>query len=147
VLLGVDTSSKEVTTQHASGGFRVKTEAVRAEFDRGRSFQKAALRFLYSLMSQISQTALCNRYSIEQRLSRWLLMSHDRTEADELTLTQEFLAVMLGVNGPTVATAAITLQGGGFIKYSRGRITMLDRKGLEDFACECYQTVQEIYKN
>jgi CRP-like cAMP-binding protein len=135
-----------VTIQHASGGFRVKTEDIRAEFNLGKSFQKIVLRFVYSLMTQIGQTALCNRlHSVEQRLARWLLMTHDRAEADELTLTQEFLAVMLGVNRPTVTTAAITLQGGGFIKYSRGRITMLDREGLEDLACDCYRTVREVY--
>jgi CRP-like cAMP-binding protein len=148
VILGVDSSSKEVIVQGANGAFRVKTEDIRAEFNLGKSFQKIILRFVYSLMTQISQTALCNRlHVIEQRLARWLLLSHDRAEADELTLTQDFLSVMLGVNRPTVTTSAIILQGAGFIKYMRGHITILDREGLEDFACECYETVQEAYKN
>ncbi len=94
-------------------------------------------------MIQISQTALCNRlHLIEQRLARWLLMCHDRTEGDVIHLTQEFLALMLGVNRPTVTVAASMLQGAGFIKYSRGKIIVLDREELEDFTCECYQIVK-----
>jgi CRP-like cAMP-binding protein len=97
-------------------------------------------------MSQISQTALCNRlHSVEQRLARWLLMCHDRSKGDELTLTQEFLSIMLGVNRPTVTTSALILQGGGLIKYRRGKIIILDREGLEDFACDCYEVVKPEY--
>jgi CRP-like cAMP-binding protein len=148
VLLGVDASSKEVMVQLSNGAWRMTTAAARSEFERVGGFQKVALRFVYSLMTQIGQTALCNRlHAMEQRLARWLLMSHDRAEADESTLTQDFLALMLAVNRPAVTTAAITLQGGGFIKSSRGHITVLDREGLEDFACDCYETVREAYEN
>jgi CRP-like cAMP-binding protein len=101
---------------------------------------------MHALMMQISQTALCNRlHSVEQRLSRWLLMCHDRSASDELTLTQEFLSIMLGVNRPTVTNAALFLQGGGFIKYTRGKLTITDREGLEDFACDCYDMVKPEY--
>ncbi len=119
------------------------TQAIREEFEQGGELQKSLLRYIHALMTQISQTALCNRlHLIEQRLARWLLMSHDRIEGDLIELTQEFLALMLGVNRPTVTVAASVLQGAGFIKYSRGRITVLDREELEDFACECYQIVK-----
>jgi CRP-like cAMP-binding protein len=101
---------------------------------------------LHSLILQIGQTALCNRlHSLEQRLSRWLLMCRDRAGKDELRLTQEFLAIMLGVNRPSVTIAAITLQSGGYIKYSRGHITILNGKALEEFTCECYQAVKKVW--
>lgn len=90
-------------------------------------------------MTQVSQTADCNRlHLIEQRLARWLLLSHDRAASDTLMLTQEFLAVMLGGNRPSVTVAATNLQAAGFISYKRGKITILDREGLDDFTCECY---------
>jgi len=98
------------------------------------------------MMMQISQTALCNRlHSIEERLCRWLLMCHDRAKGDELELTHEFLSVMLGVNRPSVTNAAITLQSEKLIVYYRGHITVLDREGLEDFACDCYKVVKQDY--
>jgi CRP-like cAMP-binding protein len=146
VLLGVDSTSNESTIQLSDGALRIKTEAVRKEFNKGGAFQKLSLLYIHALMMQISQTALCNRlHTIEQRLARWLLMCHDRSAADELTLTQEFLSIMLGVNRPTVTTSALVLQGGGFIKYTRGKITVLDREGLEDFACDCYDVVRPEY--
>jgi CRP-like cAMP-binding protein len=146
VLMGVDSTSNENIIQIPDGALRIKTETIRAEFKRGGAFQDLALLYIHALMMQISQTALCNRlHSLEQRLARWLLMSHDRAKGDELTLTQEFLSIMLGVNRPTVSNAAVLLQGGGFIKYSRGRITISDREGLEDFACDCYDVVKPEY--
>jgi CRP-like cAMP-binding protein len=144
VLLGVDATSNESMVQLPGRSRRIKTAAARSEFKRGGAFQAIMLRYLHGMMTQVSQTALCNRlHSVEQRLSRWLLMSHDRSSSDELPLTQEFLAIMLGVNRPTVSNTAVQLQGGGFIKYSRGRITMLDRDGLEDFTCDCYGVIKE----
>jgi CRP-like cAMP-binding protein len=146
VLMGVDSTSNQNIIQLSDGALRIKTETIREEFKRGGAFHDLSLRYMHALMMQISQTALCNRlHSIEQRLARWLLMCHDRARGDELTLTQEFLSIMLGVNRPTVTTSALVLQGGGFIKYSRGKITVLDREGIEDFACDCYGVVKPEY--
>jgi CRP-like cAMP-binding protein len=143
VLLGVDSSPNECFIQIPNSGYRMTTQAIREEFEQGGELQKSLLRYIHALMIQISQTALCNRlHLIEQRLARWLLMCHDRTEGDVIHLTQEFLALMLGVNRPTVTVAASMLQGAGFIKYSRGKIIVLDREELEDFTCECYQIVK-----
>ena len=97
-------------------------------------------------MTQISQTALCNRlHTMERRLSRWLLMCRDRSESDTMGLTQEFLAVMLGANRTTVTTTAIELQNAGLISYKRGKMTVLDRAGLEDYTCECYGVIRNAY--
>ena len=146
VLMQVDSSPNEQIIQLPGGALRIRTEIIREEFKRGSAFQDLSLRYIHALLSQISQTALCNRlHSVEQRLSRWLLMCHDRATGDELTLTQEFLAIMLGVNRPTVTTSALILQGGRLIKYSRGKITVLDREGLEDFTCDCYKVVKPEY--
>lgn len=101
---------------------------------------------MHALMTQIGQTALCNvRHIVELRLARWLLVCHDRGDSNKLSLTQEFLSIMLGVNRPAVTRAALALQGGGFIKYVRGSITVTDRDGLEDFSCECYELVKREY--
>jgi CRP-like cAMP-binding protein len=146
VLMGVDSTSNVSMVQLADGSLRISTQAIREEFGKGGVFHKLALRYMHALLMQISQTALCNRlHSVEQRLARWLLMCHDRSATDELTLTQEFLSLMLGVNRPTITNSAILLQGGGFIKYSRGKITVIDREGLEDFACDCYEVVRPEY--
>ena len=146
VLMGVDSTSNEVLIQLADGALRIKTELIRNEFKQGGALHDILLRYMHALMMQISQTALCNRlHSVEQRLSRWLLMCHDRSATDQLSLTQDFLSIMLGVNRPTVTNVAILLQGGGFIKYSRGKITIIDREGLEDFACDCYKVVKPEY--
>jgi CRP-like cAMP-binding protein len=146
VLMGVDSTSHECIVQIADGATMISTEAIRREFKLGGRLHDLLLRYMHAMMMQISQTALCNRlHSIEQRLARWLLMCHDRSAKDELTLTQDFLSIMLGVNRPTVTTAALILQGGGFIKYSRGKITITDREGLEEFACDCYSVVKPEY--
>jgi CRP-like cAMP-binding protein len=146
VLMGVNSTSNESMVQLADGGLQIKTEAVRKEFNRGETLQKISLRYMHSLLMQVSQTALCNRlHSLEQRLSRWLLMCRDRARSDEVRLTQEFLSIMLGVNRPTVTIAATNLQNAGFIEYSRGRITIVDAKRLEKFTCECYGAVKKIW--
>jgi len=146
VLLGVDSSTKEVLIQLSDGAFRIKTEEIRKEFKKAGALHDLTLRFVHCFIEQISQTALCNRlHSLEERLARWLLMCHDRAENDDLSLTQEFLSIMLGTNRPSVTIAAINLQSAGFIKYSRGKIAVIDREGLEDFSCACYRTVQEVY--
>jgi CRP-like cAMP-binding protein len=146
VLMGVDSTPSESMAQIPNGATRITTETIRREFDRGAAFHDLTLRYVHALMLQISQTALCNRlHSLEQRLARWLLMCRDRTETDEIRLTQEFLSIMLGVNRPSVTLAAITIQSGGYIKYSRGRIKILNRKGLEKIVCECYQAVKKTW--
>jgi CRP-like cAMP-binding protein len=147
VLMGVDsTPNNESMVQIANGAARIKTELIREEFSRGGALQKLALRYMHALLMQVSQTALCNRlHSLEQRLSRWLLMCRDRAGANEVRLTQEFLSIMLGVNRPTVSIAATTLQSAGYIKYSRGRITILDGPKLEKFTCECYSAVKKLW--
>lgn len=146
VLMGVDSTTNECIVQIADGALRIKTERAREAFGASREMNTLLLRYIHALMMQISQTALCNRlHSIEQRLARWLLMCHDRAVTDKLPLTQEFLAIMLGANRPSVTTAAIVLQGGGFIRYARGKITVIDREGLEDFACDCYRVVKPEY--
>lgn len=104
------------------------------------------LRAVQGLLTQTSQTAACNRvHALEERLSRWLLMCHDRMQMDDLAITHEFLAVMLGTNRSSVTLAAGILSKAGFIEYSRGRVRIVDRKGLEDAACECYSVVHAEY--
>ncbi|MGI8493727.1 MAG: Crp/Fnr family transcriptional regulator [Pyrinomonadaceae bacterium] len=146
VLMGSNMTLNDNIIQLANSALRIKTAAVQKEFKRADAFHDSVLRFIRLMMIQISQTALCNRlHSVEERLARWLLMCHDRSPTDNLNLTQEFLAVMLGSNRATVTLSALTLQNIGYIKYSRGRITITDRPGLESFACDCYQTVKTEY--
>ena len=121
----------------------MKSRPMLDEFKRGGEFQHLLLRYTQALITQISQTAVCNRlHSVEQRLCRWLLMTHDRTRSDELQMTQEFISNMLGVRREGVTHAAHNLQDQGFISYVRGRIKILDRKGLEAHVCECYRVVK-----
>jgi CRP-like cAMP-binding protein len=101
------------------------------------------LRYSLTLLKQVSQTAVCNRnHNLGERLARWLLLCHDRVGGDRIVLTQEFIGQMLGTGRSRVSEAAVILQTGGLIRYSRGVITILDREGLEKFVCECYQTVK-----
>jgi len=143
LLLGVDKSPHQAMAQIPDGALRVKAEVIRREFKRGGALGDLLLRFTEAMILQISQVAACNRvHTVEERLARWLLMTRDRTASDELELTQEFLAMMLGCRRAGVTTAAITLQGAGVIRYSRGHITILDKPGLEALACECYSVVK-----
>ncbi len=143
VVMGSDTTLNEHMIQMPDRGWRMKTSVIREEFERCSDFQQSILEFVRLMMLQVSQTALCNRlHSVEQRLSRWLLMCHDRSGSDLLSLTQEFLGIMLGSNRTTVTQAAIELQDRNLIEYNRGKITVKDRKGLEKTACDCYQNVR-----
>lgn len=145
-LMGSDLTLNQHLVQHPNSALRITTTAIRTEFKRNGALHDSVLRFMRLLMIQISQTALCNRlHTVEERLARWLLLSHDRSGTVELHYTQEFLAVMLGVNRPAVTVSAITLQSAGYIKYWRGHITIIDREGLEDFTCQCYQIVKQEY--
>jgi CRP-like cAMP-binding protein len=118
----------------------------RKEFRRSLPLQRELYRYTHSLMSQVSQTAACNRFHVvEMRLARWLLMTHDRVKSDEFHMTHEFLGHMLGVRRVGVTKAAQTLQKRGLISYSRGDITILDRTGLEAAACRCYEVVRYMH--
>jgi len=143
VLLGARSLPDGAIVQIAGGALRAKGEVIAEEFWRGGAFQHLLLRYLQALMTQISQTAVCNQmHSVEQRLCRWLLLCLDRVESDELTMTQEFLASMLGDRRESVTLAAGKLQSLGLIQYARGHVVLLDRPGLEARACECYQVVR-----
>jgi CRP-like cAMP-binding protein len=132
--------------QSKGEAIRIKAKPLQTEFDRSGFFQKLLLRYTQSLLTQISQTAVCNRlHTVDQQLCRWLLINHDQLETNKLIMTQELIANMLGVRREGVTIAAKKLQEKGLIKYVRGTITMLDRKGLEKASCECYQIVMDEY--
>ena len=129
--------------QSAGGVLRMRAKAMQNEFALGGEFQHLLLRYTQALITQISQTAVCNRlHSVEQQLCRWLLLSHDRLETDELVMTQELIANMLGVRREGVTVAAGHLQDAGAISYARGYIKILDRAKLETIVCECYEVVK-----
>lgn len=145
-LMGSDRAANPFIVQHPESALRISVKAFKTEFARGGILLDKFLNFTRLLIIQIGQTSLCNRlHTVEERLSRWLLMCRDRTGTDNLQLTQEFLSLMLGVNRATVTLSAIALQSAGFIKYARGRITITDSLGLEDFSCDCYRTVKKEY--
>ena len=125
----------------------MKGQALKDEFDRGGAMQHLLLRYTQALLTQMAQTAVCNRHhSLDQQLCRWLLLSLDRLQSDELVMTQELIANMLGVRREGVTEAAGHLQEDGLIRYRRGHITVLDRKGLEARVCECYMVVRQEYQ-
>src|SRR5882762_6454409 len=144
ILFGDDISQNEAVVQIADGAMRMKASVLTEELKRdGGELEPLLKRFALALMKQVSQTAACNRnHHVAERLARWLLTCHDRVNGDELKLTQEFIAEMLGTRRSGVSEAAMMLQSSGLIRYSRGHITILDRKGLEEFSCECYATVK-----
>jgi CRP-like cAMP-binding protein len=143
LFMGGNTVPNRALVQVAGNAFRVPAPVLQEEFRLGGECQLLLLRYTQALITQISQTAVCNRlHSIEQRLCRWLLLTHDRVRSIELRLTQEFIANMLGVRREGVTKAASQLQGAGLIRYVRGHITILDRQGLEGASCECYQVVK-----
>ncbi|HEX8151329.1 MAG TPA: Crp/Fnr family transcriptional regulator [Pyrinomonadaceae bacterium] len=146
LFMGGDSVPNRAVVQSAGAAFRMKTKVLQGEFARGGTFQRLLLRYTQALMTQMSQTAVCNRlHTIEQQLCRWLLLSHDRLSTDELVMTQELIANMLGVRREGVTHAAGRLQESGLISYVRGRITILDRRGLEAAVCECYKVVKDEY--
>src|SRR6266853_3156561 len=143
LFMGGETTPNRAMVQGAGGALRMKAKDMLDEFKRGGEFQHLLLRYTQALITQISQTAVCNRlHSVEQRLCRWLLMTHDRTQSDELEMTQEFISNMLGVRREGVTHAAQGLQEKGLISYVRGHIKILDRSQLEARVCECYQVVR-----
>ena len=143
VLLGVDQLSLQAIAQVAGNGMRMRVDAFRREVTPETRLYNLLLKYIQALISQLSQTVACNRlHSVEERCSRWLLMCHDRVPSDEFFLTQELLSQMLGVRRASVSVVAAILQKAGLITYSRGRIRILDRPGLEAAACECYRLVK-----
>src|SRR6266542_2597289 len=143
LFLGGETTTHRAVVQAAGGAFKISAIMAREEFARGSSFQGLVLRYTQALMTQISQTAVCNRlHSMEKRLCRWLLLSHDRVRSDDLLMTQEFISNMSGGRRGSVTVAAGRLQDAELIYYARGHIRILDRKGLETGACECYRIVK-----
>jgi len=146
LFMGGETTSSRAIVQSAGDAVRMKSADLKTAFALGGVFQNVLLRYTQSLMTQISQTAVCNRlHSVEQQLCRWLLINHDQMQTDKLVMTHDLIANMLGVRREGVSIAAGNLQKKGLIKYVRGTITMLDRKGLETAACECYRVVIEEY--
>ncbi len=137
----------EATVQLGGEGWRMKVSAFKKIFECNVEFRKIILAYVFTFVAQITQNALCLCYhNIEKRLARWLLMFQDRAEREKLVLTQEFIAEMLGVHRPSVSKSANKLQSMNLISYTRGVVKILDRKGLENFSCECYKTISEINK-
>jgi len=146
VLLGSETASNEAYVQIAGTALRMPTAALLDMAEQSRDLRRRFLRFTQALSFQISQSAACNaRHVIEERCARWLLAAQDRVDGDELALTHEFLGIMLGVRRAGVTVAAGMLQQAGLIHYRQGRITILDRKGLEAAACGCYRAIRDEY--
>ena len=142
---GASTPSRAIV-QSAGHGYRLKAKDMKDEFSRGGPVMHLVLRYTQALITQMSQTAVCNRHhTLDQQLCRWLLLSLDRLEGSELVMTQELIANMLGVRREGVTEAATKLQNAGLIKHSRGHITVLDRTGLEHRTCECYAVVKKEY--
>ena len=146
LFMGGGTMPNRAVVQSAGAAIRMKAKVLQDEFALGGKFQHLLLRYTQALITQISQTAVCNRlHSVEQQLCRWLLLSHDRVKADELIMTQELIADMLGVRREGVTVAAGHLQDIGAISYVRGHITILDRQRLEETVCECYRVVKDEF--
>jgi CRP-like cAMP-binding protein len=146
VVLGDGIASNQAIVQIADGAMQLSVNALKEELSEGGQLQPLLLLYTQILLRQVSQTAACNRtHHIGERLARWLLTCQDRVESDELRLTQEFIAEMLGTRRAGVSEAATMLQVAGLIRYTRGHITILDREGLEEFACECYGVVKKEF--
>ncbi len=144
VILKNGTTPYEVTVQIATDAFRIKAEALEEEFHKAGALQEVVLRYLDLLIAQVSQLTLCNRFhTLEAALSRWLLTAHDRVKSESLNFTQETISQALGVPRTGVTMAAGTLQRAGLIRYSRGKIEILDRLRLQANSCECYRIIYD----
>jgi CRP-like cAMP-binding protein len=144
--MGSDSSSTLATVQSSGVGYRIRANILKRELQRNGEVLRAALLYTQAFVTQISQTAVCNRFhSVDQQLCRWLLMNRDRLASDEIHLTHELIANMLGVRREGITQAAGKLQAKGLIKYSRGKIHILDREGIEKEVCECYAVVKKEY--
>jgi CRP-like cAMP-binding protein len=146
LFMGGESTPSRAVVQSAGYGYRLRASVLKTEFGQGGDLQHLLLRYTQALITQMAQTAVCNRHhAVEQQLCRWLLLSLDRLPANELTMTQELIANMLGVRREGVTEAAGKLQARGLIHYSRGKIVVLDRPKLEARVCECYAVVKREY--
>jgi CRP-like cAMP-binding protein len=146
LFMGGESTPSRAVVQSAGRGLRLKADAIKEEFQQAGPAMHLLLRYTQALITQMAQTAVCNRHhSLDQQLCRWLLLSLDRLQGSELQMTQELIANMLGVRREGVTEAALRLQQAGLIRYSRGHVTVLDRPGLERRTCECYAVVKTEY--
>ena len=146
LFMGGETTPSRAVVQSAGHGLRLRAQWIKDEFNRSGPVMHLLLRYTQALITQMAQTAVCNRHhSLDQQLCRWLLLSLDRLRSNELVMTQELIANMLGVRREGVTEAALKLQAAGLIRYARGHITVLDRSGLESRTCECYDVVRREY--
>ena len=146
LFMGGETTPNRAVVQSAGFGYRLKSSLLKEEFNRAGPLLRLLLRYTQALITQMAQTAVCNRHhSVQQQLCRWLLLRLDRLPTNTLTMTQELIANMLGVRREGVTAAAGALQRAGLISYSRGRIVVLDRPGLEGAVCECYAVVKREF--
>jgi len=146
LFMGGETTPSRSVVQSAGQGFRMRAQLLKDEFNRSGPVLHLLLRYTQALITQMAQTAVCNRHhSLDQQLCRWLLLSVDRLQEPELVMTQELIANMLGVRREGVTAAAVSLQRAGLINYKRGHITVIDRAGLERRTCECYGVVKKEY--
>ncbi len=146
LFMGGDTTPSSAVVQTGGHGYRLQALLLKEEFNRAGLMQRLLLRYTQALLTQMSQTAACNRHhSVEQQLCRWLLLTLDRLPSNELVMTQELVASALGVRRESITEVAGKLQRGGFVRYRRGHITVLERSGLEAGACECYAVVKKEF--
>jgi CRP-like cAMP-binding protein len=146
LFMGGNTTPSRAVVQSAGQGFKLAARHMKLEFDRAGPVMHLLLRYTQALITQMSQTAVCNRHhSLDQQLCRWLLLSLDRLQGSELVMTQELIANMLGVRREGVTAGALKLQEAGLIRYARGHITVMNRAGLEKRTCECYEVVKKEY--
>ncbi|OGB34209.1 MAG: Crp/Fnr family transcriptional regulator [Burkholderiales bacterium RIFCSPLOWO2_02_FULL_66_35] len=146
LFMGGETTPSRAVVQSAGQGYRLRAADIKEEFNRSGPVLHLLLRYTQALITQMAQTAVCNRHhSLDQQLCRWLLLSLDRLSGNELVMTQELIANMLGVRREGVTEAALKLQKMGLIRYARGHITVIDRDALEERVCECYRVVKTEY--
>jgi CRP-like cAMP-binding protein len=146
LFMGGDSTSSRAVVQSAGLGLRLKAQIMKDDFNRAGPVLHLLLRYTQALITQMAQTAVCNRHhSLDQQLCRWLLLSLDRLQGNELVMTQELIANMLGVRREGVTEGALKLQQAGLIRYARGHISVLDRDGLQERSCECYAVVKKEY--
>ena len=147
LFMGGESTPSRAVVQSAGSGFRLKAQVMKDEFQRAGPVMHVLLRYTQALITQMAQTAVCNRHhSLDQQLCRWLLLSLDRIQSNELAMTQDLIANMLGVRREGVTVAALKLQAAGLIRYARGHITVLNRDGIEKRSCECYAVVKKEYE-
>jgi CRP-like cAMP-binding protein len=145
VIMGVEKATNEALVQAEGLALRMQADDLRAAFSKESALRDSLMNYIHLLLTMLSQNAACNRmHTVEERLARWLLLTHDRVGKNDFVFTQEFMSHMLGVRRAGVSVAANTLRRAGLIDYQRGEITVLNRPGLEDASCECYRTIEAL---